>query len=216
MIYKTEKKNHIIETNSYKAILSECYGGTLKKFIYKGIDTKLRREGTEYWSNKIRKNHWEQEYSKNAKIKVKNRNKECIELEVESDLVSPQLKTIGGSCKVIYYFYETLIKGKSIIFPKFGVGQYDRYVCFAPNFYTHYNFIEKSYNDKKQIKKIICKNNVIGITIINKNIGLSFYPDKKLRGTGLYPSRSMLELKSHTYDKKYETKTESIIIPFKL
>lgn len=215
MIYTENNNEIIITTNDYTATLSKQHGGTLRNLIYKGIDTGLIREGCEYWSGN-NEDHYEQEYSNSYFLKINyiNEYENEIRISLQADLVSPQLKTKGGICKVIWIFEVECINHEYTIHATENIALHDKYFCFHPNFYNCYSFY--NHNIYKDIPLDFTWRNINNqcfdqdTWLHNKKLSLNFLMDKKLTYKGLYNSESMLELKQehHSNDIPYEIKSK--------
>ena len=211
----SENNNEItITTNNYIATLSKKHGGTLRGLIYKGIDIGLIREGCEYWSGN-NEDHYEQEYSNSYFLKINyiNEYENEIKISLQADLVSPQLKTKGGICKIIWIFEPNCINHQYTIHASENIAWHDKYFCFHPNFYKSYCFYGNKIDKDipldftwKNINKKCCDQHT---WLENEKLNLNFYMDKKLSYKGLYNSSSMLELKqeNRSNDIPYEIKS---------
>jgi hypothetical protein len=199
----------IVKNDFYEATISIERGGSLTKLIY-DFDTQLYREGCEYWIDG--KDHYEQEYGGNGEINIITKEDDLVIIKVDSRLVSPQLKTDGGRCSVLWTFDNMgVIKSKSLLYPKYKVFGYDRYACFKLGYYTDYSLVDeyswKKIGDipegQKEWFDAIYRKGISGMALRKDNTGIIVRPDKKLDNLGLYKTRAMLEIKSSDEQPRY-------------
>lgn len=224
MLSLKEQNNYLVIQNSYyTAKFNKRRGYSLESLIYKGIDTKLYREGCEFWCLD-NKTHFEQEFGGEAIYKILEQSKKEIIIEIESFLGYPK-KENAGKCKIQWIFNDTpVLESISSILPNFNIdcARDDRYVCFKANTYSDYCYYDGNI-EWKPIKQNLVKgskqqswgitvNFVKNILIKNKNNGILFIADSRLYHTIVYHSYSMCEIKSQGPYKN--TYTNIKIIPF--
>lgn len=198
----------IVKNQNIDVHIAKGYGGTVRRVLFKGIDSGIRRAGCEFWSNTI--DHYEQEYGELLAIKA-IRGPDSMTINVKATLQSPQLRTKGGTCEtIIEVTNDGRIVSKARLFPEKPVLNYDQYYCFNQETYTHYNFIGFD-NEFKKIQPPkpgelwwweVNRDSAHGINLKNGNINnaVSIYTDENLRSeTGIYTSRNMMEVKCKNY-----------------
>lgn len=217
--------NLVIQNAFYKVSLSYNHGGSIRGFEFNGVDLGVTREGCEYWEPD-NPNHYEQEFSPTTEIEVIDKNDEFVMLKVTARLVSPQLKTDGGSCAVRWLFRDNspIIYTDYQVFPSYPYGKADRYVCFAVNAHNRYSMMM----DEIVLGEIGAGDSSAdgwwrktGVkakwgTVENNQVGLLFMGSPRLTSLTIFKSDSMMELKmDESFNSQLgERPTHSFYFPY--
>jgi len=145
MLAVKKRRNSVsVGTRNYVATVDYRFGGTLRRLVWRGVDTGLIREGCEYWrSDGDGRTHYEQEFGALHNISVQERP-DSVRVVSTAGLVSPQLQRegfacVGGEGVTRYDFYEDRIISESVMRPVFGYRIVDKYICWAPTAYQFVN-----------------------------------------------------------------------------
>lgn len=196
----------VVQNQFYKLTLSAKYGGTIRELIHKNEDTGLTREGCEYWEPNG-SDHYEQEFSPTAEIKILDKSSERVDVEVKARLVSPQLKKDGGSCVVTWTFRrnDPFIYSEYAITPLRLLSQIDRYICFKPKAYKKYHVIDQKEN--------VTRNNMgregwkieipasRWISVHNDRGAVALISTPTSKNGGVWKTESMIEIKVMEYER---------------
>src|SRR5271157_3770005 len=191
----------IVNCESYCAVLSKQHGGSLRELIFNNINTKLYREGTEYWLDE--QIHYEQEFGKLLYLNYKLISDNQIDIFVYATLAQPvsnEDRVHGGFCKVKWNFKPDSITTSSQIIPCYPCDRYDKYVCFRPNQYVTYTTLND--NIEKPIGNVDLETgwwkqkytNIGGMSVKKEDMKLSLVFDKHLNNAGIYQSKGMMEV----------------------
>jgi len=194
-----------VENQFYRVHFSLQHGGTIRHLEFNGVNMKVIREGCEYWEPNS-SNHYEQEFSPTAEIEIIDRGVDnCyLMLEVKARLVSPQLKTDGGECRVRWLFRRDspMIYSNYQITPTNPRFKSDRYLCFTPFAFDKYLFVGKDgefvhgkIGDTEEEPWSRDFLDVKWVAVHNGEIGVAFTSSSKPSTVNFYKSFSMMEVK---------------------
>jgi hypothetical protein len=206
----------IAKSDTFEAILSKRKGGSMTGLSFNGINTGLRREGCEYWIDN--RTHYEQEFGSLLSFHAVKKSETEISVNVKSTLVSPQKKEYGGEGNVEWTFCaDGRIITKSQINPIFDPINYDKYVCFFPDSYSHFSFC----NDREDVEILKPKPGTVewfctradmgGIIIKNKKQAFEYSFDNKLYDCGIYTTKNMIEIKCKDHRPRFGQFSEMAI-----
>ncbi len=182
------KKGFLVSSDCYRIGIDNS--GTIRKMIYNGINTGVKRDGCEYWINKGV--HFEQEFGSILKHSQKQNR-----LSVTATVKVPYKKRGGGTCTTKYLFNDDSIVIESEIHPKHKMITYDKYVCFTPGAYTHYKV-------GGEFKKIDQRRAIYGdeksITLKDNTKSIIINCLSKTSEMRIYKTSSMIEIKPNWID----------------
>jgi hypothetical protein len=172
----------------------------MRSLHFAGRDTKLKREGCEYWTAT---NHYEQEFGTVRKFDICPHGSNGLTLEVKTDLVSPITRTIGGYCVGRWIFTDGKpeIVAESVIYPDRPVASYDKYVCFPPDAYWAYRLNSDMADtpilppQSGQTWFEVHRGSDSGAVFSNESSRFAVGFDPTVIEVGIYRSRSMSEIK---------------------
>ena len=206
---KVEPEGDIVsvKNGSTEVFFSKKKGGTIRKVVFDGKDSGMKRAGCEYWSNGV--DHFEQEYGQLKSFIIRKENGSVF-VETSATVVSPQLKIPGGHSEMIIEINaEGKIISKARLFPTREIQSYDQYYCFNNEIYTDYAF----HGNGKTFNKIgfpkpdalwwldLQNDKYTGVIVKSPALGVSVSTDKKLTSeTGIHVSRSMMEIKCKDFN----------------
>jgi hypothetical protein len=132
-------KGYIVKNGVYECVFSTKKGGTMRRLKFSGIDTGLKREGCEYWTDSA---HYEQEYGALSSFDVIESRDDYLHIRVCGTACSPQpiKHRTRGTCKTEYFFGDgNRIRTTSTIENMGNALRCDKYVCFHSDYYGGYS-----------------------------------------------------------------------------